>query len=61
MLAVIRGCEPGPVLLPSIRTGYLGIGVGAVSGLHDRNMHFDDTLLPMGPRVMTAFVLRHLG
>lgn len=46
---------------PSIRTGYLGIGVGAVPGLHDRNMHFDDTLLPMGPRVMTAFVLRHLG
>lgn len=46
---------------PTIRTGYLGIGVGAVPGLHDRNMHFDDTLLPVGPRVMTAFVLLHLG
>ena len=46
---------------PSIRTGYFGVGVGAAPGLHNREMNFDDTLLPMGAAVFEKFVLRHLG
>lgn len=46
---------------PSIRTGYIGVGVGAAPGLHDRHMDFDDSLLPMGAKVLAAFALRHLG
>ncbi len=46
---------------PAIRTGYFGVGVGAAPGLHNRDMHFDDTLLPMGAKVFEKFVLKHLG
>lgn len=46
---------------PRIRTGYFGVGVGAAPGLHNREMDFDDTLLPMGAAVFEKFVLRHLG
>lgn len=47
--------------MPKLRTGFFGVGVGVTPGLHNRDMHFDDTLLPVGAAVFTAFVLKHLG
>lgn len=46
---------------PSMKTAYFGVGVGAAPGLHDRNLHFDDTFLPKGSEIFVKMALRHLG
>lgn len=43
---------------PEIKTVYFGIGSGAEPGLHNRNMNFDDSVLPNAANLMAEYVTR---
>lgn len=46
---------------PEIKTAYFGVGSGAEPGLHNRNMHFDDSVLPSGSRIFVELVKKLAG
>ena len=46
---------------PEIKTAYFGLGSGAQPGLHNRNMTFDDSVLPLGSRIFAELVKKLAG
>ena len=46
---------------PDVRTAYFGIGVGAIPGLHDRHMTFDEQYLAYGTTMWEALGKKLLG
>ncbi len=41
---------------PEVRTIYFGVGSGATPGLHARDMHFDDSVLPSASQLLVEFI-----
>ncbi len=46
---------------PEVRSVYFGIGSGAEPGLHCRDMHFDDSVLPSASKLLVEFVRKLNG
>lgn len=47
--------------LPRLKAAFIGIGAGAVPGLHDPAMHFDTKVMEDGVAVLVAVALKELG
>nr|WP_277042373.1 M20/M25/M40 family metallo-hydrolase [Turicimonas muris] len=46
---------------PEVRTIYFGVGSGATPGLHARDMHFDDSVLPLASQLLVEFIRKING
>lgn len=65
--AVARDCSGGgddfhfyKTAKPELRTAYVGIGAGAAPSLHDRTMHFDESMLPKAVKLFEAILAKLL-
>lgn len=50
-----------PKKCPHLKTGFIGLGAGAVPGLHDPAMHFDTGVLAKGVKLHKGLVRKILG
>lgn len=50
-----------PKKCPELKTGFIGLGTGALPGLHDPAMHFDTSALASGVKLHKGLVKKILG